>query len=114
MVDRDPGAVVRAHLGAFSAGDLDRTLATLAPTAHFVSGTTVVNPSEFPEFFGWAMREISPTMQLDNVLVDGDRVACQFVESVTVGGERRHLNRAAFYRVHDGLITAAKVYDERD
>src|SRR6478672_8179626 len=114
MVDGDPAAVVRAHLDAFSAGDLDRMLATLAPTAHFVSGTTVVDPSEFSEFFGWAMREISPTVQIDNLLVAGDQVACQFIESVTLDGERRQLNRAAFYRVRDGLITAAKVYDERD
>jgi len=114
MSERDPGAVVRAHLEAFSAGDLDRMLATLAPTAHFQSGSTVVDPAEFAEFFGWAIREILPRMQLDTLLVDGDRVACQFVESVTLDGERKHLNRAAFYRVVDGLITSVHVYDERD
>jgi len=114
MVVRDAGAVVRAHLDAFSAGDLDRMLATLSPTAHFVSGSAVVDPAEFPEFFGWAIREISPNMRIDNLLVDGDRVACEFVESITRNGERLRLRRAAFYRVADGLITSAKVYDERD
>lgn len=114
MAARDPGAVVRAHLEAFSTGDLDRMLATLAPAAHFVSGSTVVDPAEFPEFFGWAIREMSPTMRIDNLLVDGDRVACQFVESITLDGGRQHLQRAAFYRVAAGLIISAKVYDERD
>jgi uncharacterized protein len=111
---RSPGAVVRDHLEAFSVGDLDRMLATLAPAAYFQSGTTVVDPAEFPEFFGWAIRAIAPRMDVGDVLVDGDRVACQFVESVTLDGQRQQLNRAAFYRVADGLITWAKVYDERD
>ncbi len=111
---RDPGAVVRDHLEAFSAGDLERMLATMAPAAHFQSGTTVVEPAEFADFFGWAIREIAPRMRIDELLVDGDRVACRFVESITTDGERRHLRRAAFYRVADGLITWAKVYDERD
>ena len=114
MVQRDPGAVVRAHLDAFSAWDLQGMLATLAPTAHFVSGATLVAPAEFPEFFGWAIREISPAMQIDNLLVDCDQVACEFIESITLDGKRKHLRRAAFYRVRDGLITSAKVYDERE
>jgi hypothetical protein len=33
---------------------------------------------------------------------------------VTLDGERRHLNRAAFYSVDGAVITSAKVYDERD
>jgi hypothetical protein len=110
----DPGSVVRAHLDAFGTGDLDRMLATLAPRAHFASGSTVVDPAEFAEFFGWAIRELAPAMQIENLLVDGERVACQFTESVTRGHAREHLNRAAFYRVEDGLITAATVYDLRD
>ena len=114
MLDKDPGAVVLAHLAAFSAGDLERMLGTLAPAAKFTSGTTTVDPSEFPEFFGWAIRELSPTMRIESLLVDGDRVACQFVESISVDGNRRHLNRAAFYRVEEGQISTAKVYDERD
>jgi ketosteroid isomerase-like protein len=114
MIEREPGAVVRAHLDAFSAGDLDRMLATLAPRAHFMSGTTVVDPAQFPDFFGSAIRELSPRMHVDDVLVDGDRVACQFIESITADGRRQHLSRAAFYRVADGLITWAKVYDERE
>lgn len=114
MGERDPGAVVRAHLEAFSAGDLERMLATLAPTAEFRSGATAVPPAEFPEFFGWAIREISPEIRIDDLLVDGNRVACQFLESVTLDGQRQHLRRAAFYRVVDGLITSAQVYDERE
>ena len=114
MVHSDPGFVVRTHLDAFSAGDLDRMLATLAPSARFVTGKTAVDPVDFPEFFGWAIREISPSMQIENLLVDGDQVACQFVESISVDGDQQHLTRAAFYRVEHGLITSAKVYDERD
>ena len=106
--------MVRAHLQAFSSGDLPAMLATIAPDAVFMSGTTLVAPAEFEEFFGWAMREIDPTMTITNLVVEGRHVACQFVEAVTLDGERRHLNRAAFYTVDDAVITAAKVYDERD
>lgn len=88
-------------------------LATLAPEAHFVSGGDVVDPIDFREFFGWAIRALAPTMEVLDVLVDGDRVACQFIETITVDGARQVLSRAAFYRVADGVITDANVYDER-
>ena len=114
MGDVGNGDVVRAHLEAFSAGDLDGMLATIGVAAHFRSGATVVDPGEFAEFFGWAIRELTPRMRIDTLLVDGDQVACQFVESVTVDGQRRQLRRAAFYRVAGGLITSAEVYDQRD
>jgi hypothetical protein len=104
---------VRAHLEAFSGRDLPAMLATLASDATFVSGTTLVAPEEFEEFFGWAMREIDPTVTISNLIVDGPRVACEFVESVTIDGERRDLNRAAFYTIRGDVICTAKVYDER-
>lgn len=105
---------MRTHLEAFSAHDLPALLATLAPDALFSTGTTTIDPAEFEEFFGWAMREIDPTMEVTNLLVDGTHVACQFVESVTLAGDRRHLYRAAFYTVDNAVITSAKVYDERE
>ena len=106
--------MVRAHLAAFSSGNLPAMLATMAPDAVFVSGTTLVAPQDFQEFFGWAMREIDPLMTVTNLVESGRHVACEFVESVTLDGERKHLNRAAFYTVDDDLIASAKVYDERD
>ncbi len=77
-----------------------------------MTGTTVVDPSDFPEFFGWAMREIAPAIRIVSLVADGGQVACQFVESVTVDGARQRLHRAAFYLVSEGLITSVKVYDE--
>lgn len=114
VTEVDTGVVVRAHLDAFSAGDLTRMLATLAPDAFFRSGTTVVEPHDFPDFFGWAMRELAPRMEILTLVVEGERVAGEFIESVTVAGARQHLHRAAFYRGVDGLITSATVYDQRD
>ena len=114
MPTRSAGDIVRAHLDAFSAHDLPAMLATMAPDAVFTSGTTLVPPAEFDEFFGWAMRELDPTMQITTLVVDGANVACEFVESVTIDGARRHHQRAAFYTVHADVITSAKVYDERD
>ncbi|MDT5408452.1 MAG: uncharacterized protein QOG14_672 [Mycobacterium sp.] len=105
---------MHAHLEAFSSWDLPAMLATMAPNAVFVTGKATVVPQDFEEFFGWAMREISPTMKITNLIVDGENVACEFVESVTLDGQRQHLSRAAFYTVNDDVITTAKVYDERD
>lgn len=79
-----------------------------------MTGRTTVDPADFPEFFGWAIREISPNMKIETLLVDGDEVACQFIESITVDDGQQQLSRAAFYRVEDGFITSAKVYDERE
>ena len=52
------GQVVQAHLEAFSAGDLRAMLATMAPDAVFVTGTTLVAPHDFEEFFGRAIRDL--------------------------------------------------------
>jgi hypothetical protein len=114
MTARSPGDVVRAHLNAFSARDLPAMLATMASDAAFVTGTTLVAPHDFEEFFGWAIREIDPTVTITNLIVDDRRVACEFVESVTIDSVRRHLNRAAFYTIRDDVICTAKVYDERE
>lgn len=114
MMRRSAGDVVQTHLEAFNSRDLPGMLATLSPDAVFVTGKTPVDPQDFEEFFGWAMREIDPTMAITNLVVDGGSVACEFLESVTLDGQRRHLTRAAFYTVDGDVITSAKVYDERD
>ncbi len=114
MAMRSAGDIVRAHLEAFGGRDLPAMLATMAPDAVFVTGKTLVAPGEFEEFFGWAMRALDPTLQITSLVVESERVACEFVESVTVDGRRQRLNRAAFYTVNGDVITTAKVYDERD
>ncbi len=114
MATRSPADVVRAHLDAFSARDLAAMLATMASDATFVTGTTTIPPDEFEEFFGWAMREIEPTVTMTNLVMDDNQVAAEFIESVTIDGVRRHLNRAAFYTIRDHVICNAKVYDERE
>ena len=114
MTARSPGDVVRAHLDAFSDRDLPAMLATMASDATFITGTTLVAPSDFEEFFGWAIREIDPTVTITNLLEHDEQVGCEFVESVTIDGERRNLNRAAFYEIRDDVICSAKVYDERE
>ena len=102
-----PEEVVRRHLDAFGRGDLKDMLCTLAPDATFRTGSTLVPPAEFADFFGWAMRELRPTMRIESLLTDADRVACRFIETI----DGRDLDRAAFFSVRDGLITAADVYD---
>ncbi len=105
-----PEEVVRRHLDAFGRGDLDAMLGTLAPDAQFRTGSTLVPPAEFAEFFGWAIRELHPAMRIEVLITDGDRVACRFVETI----DGRDLDRAAFFRVQDGLIFSVDVYDRAE
>ncbi len=52
MTSTNAGEVVQDHLDAFSSGDLDRMLATLGSAAMFATGTALVDPAGFSEFFG--------------------------------------------------------------
>jgi ketosteroid isomerase-like protein len=99
------GEVIRAHLGAFNSHDLPALLATMAPDAVFVIGTTLVAPKDFEDFFGWAMREIDPTTKITNLIVYGESVACEFVGSFTLDGLRQHRNRAAFYAMNGDVLS---------
>ncbi len=46
------------------------------------------------------------------LLAQGDEVAAELRERLTVDGERREYAIAAFFTVADGLITRAKIYRE--
>ena len=109
----DPGEIVRRHVKAFNAGDLDALLASFADDATWVTGTdTFRGASELRELFSGAFAALRPRLHIDTLLVDGCRVACELREDLVVDGAARTDHIAGFYRVADDRIAAAKIYRE--
>jgi uncharacterized protein len=113
MIEVDAAAVLRRHVDAFNARDLDALMAGFTTDARWVTGTTVVDGhEELTGFFAAAMAGLLPRLVIEDLLTDGDRAACQLTETVTVAGEERTFAIAGFYRISDGRIASAKVYRE--
>lgn len=109
----DAVAVVRGHVDAFNAGDLDALMAGFTDDAVWVTGTTAVRGrAELTELFAGAIAGLRPRLAVHDALADGDRVACQMTETLVAGGEERSYPIAGFYRLRDGRIAAAKIYRE--
>jgi uncharacterized protein len=112
MVD-DPAEVVRRHLDAFNAADLDGLMRGFSDDATWVTGTeTVRGTAALKTFFAAAFADLSPQLRVESILAEGDRVACELREDYVADGVGRTDHIAGFYRVSDGRITAAKIYRE--
>jgi len=109
----DPAEVVKQHIEAFNARDLDGLLAGLREDASWVTGTdSFRGAADLEQLFENAFAELSPRLQLESLLVQGERVACELREDYVADGVQRTDHIAAFYRVEAGLITAVKIYRE--
>jgi hypothetical protein len=113
VIELDAAAVVRTHVDAFNARDLDSPMAGFTEDASWVTGTSVARGHvELKELFAGAMAGLLPTLVIENLLADGDRVACQMIETLTVDGDERTFSIAGFYRLRDRRIASAKIYRE--
>jgi hypothetical protein len=113
VTDPDAAAVVRTHVDAFNARDLDALMDGFTGDALWITGTSVARGrDELTELFAGAMEGLLPTLTIQDLLAEGDRAACQMVERLTVAGEERTFPIAAFYQLRDGRIASAKVYRE--
>lgn len=105
--------VVRAHVDAFNAGDVDALMAGFADDAVFVTGDhMVVGSRGLRTMFSAALANLSPSMQLQATVVQRDVVACELTEQLTVEGSEFVFSLAAFYTVRRGQIVRVKVYRE--
>ena len=112
-MSRDPAAIVRRHIEAFNARDLDALIAGLSEDASWVTGTDRFRDiAALGQLFTAAFTELSPRLHVESLLVEGRRVVCQLREDYTADGAQRTDHIAAFYRVEAGLITAVKIYRE--
>lgn len=104
---------VAEHLAAFNAHDTARLLAGFAPDAVWITGQdTDVGHAALAGVFDdwlWSMR---PRLELVRLVADDETVAAELREALTVDGTPHEYSIAAFFTVHNGLITRAKIYRE--
>jgi uncharacterized protein len=113
VTEVDAAAVLRGHVDAFNARDLDALIAGFTDDALWVTGTTIARGrGELAELFAGAMAGLMPTLVIQDLLAEDDRAACQMTETLTVAGEERTFCIAGFYRLRGGRIASAKIYRE--
>ena len=111
--DRGPAAVVMRHIDAFNAHDLDALMACFSDDASWATGADRFHGhAALRTLFAGAFEALSPRLSLQNLLVQGDHVACELRENYSVEGVDRTDHIAGFFRVEAGRITAAKIYRE--
>ena len=108
----DPLDPVRAHIDAFNARDLEGVLATFADDAVFAAGDElVVGVRSLRLLFGDAFAApVDAKLALRHAVVQGDVVACELTETLTVETTSHDLEVAAFYTVRRGELTRVKIY----
>ena len=107
----DPVETVRKHIDAFNASDLDGLMACFSDEAAWVTGTdSFCGTTDLKELFANAFAGLAPKLQIESIIVDGNRVACELREDLVVDGVARSDCIAGFYRIESGRITAAKIY----
>lgn len=105
--------VVQAHFAAFNAADLDALMAGFAEDAVFATGEhLVVGQRGIRAMFGDALEALAPQLDVRAIVVQGDVVACELNERLTVEGAPFEFALAAFYTVRRGQIVRVKVYRE--
>lgn len=100
------------HIDAFNAHDLDALMACFGDDATWVGTDRFQGAMELRDLFAGAFEALSPQLRLENMLVDGARVACELREDYSADGVERADRIAGFYRVEAGVIVAAKIYRE--
>ncbi|MFL5928810.1 MAG: nuclear transport factor 2 family protein [Gaiellaceae bacterium] len=107
------GQVVEDHVAAFNAHDLDGLLASLSADATWITGSDrFCGTAELTGLFATAFANLNPRLTIREMVVDGDRVACELSEELVVDGKSRVDHIAGFYRIQCGRIATAKIYRE--
>ena len=106
-------AAVKAHVEAFNADDLDAVVAGFAEDAVFANGDQlIVGRRGIGALFGQALGQVQATLDLRGTVTEGESVACELTERVTIGGQTFEFDLAGFFTVRGGLIRRAKIYRE--
>lgn len=104
--------LVKRHIAAFNAQDVDGLLADFLPTASWVTGDYAVPEGQLREFFTSAMESITPQLRLGRIIDGGDAVAVEMSEAWTHEGSGKSANLIAVFDLSGGLIARAKIYRE--
>ena len=111
-----PGDVVGRYLAALAAGDVDAAVSTFAPDGYFREPIgpqcTHRGPTELRSFF---RRSFGGGIGLEHCAVTDDSVRCVLEYNCVRWGDHElppQAGVAVYERGPDGLLTAARVYDE--
>ena len=105
--------IVQAHFAAFNAGDMDGLMAGFAEDAVFATGEhLVVGARGIRAMFADALTALAPNLTLRTAVVQGEVVACELDERLSVEGSEFEFALAAFYTVRRSRIVRVKVYRE--
>ena len=112
MTSDDRRAVVDAHLAAFNAADLMAVMDGFAEDAVLsVGDQTVIGARAIRALFADSFASpVSAELTLHRAVVDGDTIACELTEQLTVEGASHTIDVAAFYTVRDGRLVRVRIY----
>ena len=109
----DPRAVVARHLAAFNAHDTDGLLLTLATDAVWNTGQdTIRGHQALAELFDPGLWELQPSLTVRSLLAEGDVVAAELEEELTIDAQARRFVIAGFFHIGQGKIQSAKIFRE--
>lgn len=109
----DRAALVRDHLQAFNARDLERSIGGLSETVVWRTGTdVVVGRAAVEAFLGDAISGLLPTLRIRSLVAGEDLVACELEERYRHEGVDHRAAIAAFFRFTGERISEVKVYRE--
>ncbi|RZT85330.1 hypothetical protein EV383_2195 [Pseudonocardia sediminis] len=113
MTESDAGQILRRHVVAFNARDVDELMAGFTEDPVWSTGSDTVHGRDaLRDLFSAAMSELLPTLTIQDLVADADRVAAQMVETLRVDGTERTYAIAGFYELQDGRIRSATIYRE--
>jgi uncharacterized protein len=105
--------LILEHVAAFNAHDTARLLAGFTPGAIWITGTDrFAGTAELETVFDDWLWGLAPQLRVDALVADEDRGAAQLHETLTVDGDVREFDIAAFFEFDGGLISRAKIYRE--
>jgi hypothetical protein len=105
--------LIKGHVKAFNARDLEALMAGFADDAVWITGqTTARGRAELADLFAGAMRGLLPTLAIQNLIAGEGQAAAQLVEVFTFEGAERTDHIAGFYVIKQGRIASAKIYRE--
>ena len=109
-----PAAVVRRHVAAFDAGDLEGLLAGFTDDARWRTGRSdATGRDELRELFTGAIGGLAPRLALRRRVGGADgTVAAELTETWTRDGGTGTAPLAGWYRVRGGRIAEARIYRE--
>lgn len=112
MTTGDRRAVVDAHVAAFNAADLVAVMDGFADDAVLsVGDQTVIGARAIRSLFADSFASpVTAELTLHRAVVEGDTIACELTEQLTVEGTSHTIDVAAFYTVRDGRLVRVRIY----